>query len=212
MKHLLVLTLASLLATGLMAQDDWELIKNEDNIRVYSRKEQGGDLYVIKAVTQAQTNLTALAALLKDADNYTSWMHAAEKSQLLESPSKRRFSYYLHSDVPWPANDRDVVVETRIKQRKDKVIVTQSHNIEGKIPKKEDITRLKHLDASWKFRPLGQDQVKITYIGKFKPQDYIPDWLQQEIYLVAPYNTIKNMRKEVRNPKYQGASLGFITN
>lgn len=217
MKRIVFLILFLLFYSYCFAQEgqsakDWEVIKEEDGITVYARKSAGDEYYIIKAITHKRTNLSALVALLKDAAHYTEWMHAAEESWLVNQHSKDEFTYYLHSNLPWPAEDRDVVVKTRIRQRNDKVIVTKSTNIEGEIEPREDITRMKYLDASWKFEPTGYGKVRIVYKGKFLTHDYIPDWLQEEIYHVAPYNTIKNMRKAVSQPKYQNANISFIRN
>lgn len=213
MKTKLFIIIVLLFNGYLSAQDtQWERIKKEDGIEVFARKEADGKYYVIKVITETRTKLSALVALLKDADNYTEWMHAAEESRLLKRYNKYEFSYYLHSDVPWPAQDRDVVIKTHIKQRDDKVIVTHSHNIKGEVAPKEDITRMKYLNASWKFTPIAGGKVKIIYQGKFRTHDYLPDWLQEEVYHIAPYNTIKNMCEVVSRPKYKHAIVEYIQN
>jgi hypothetical protein len=182
------------------SQEKWELIKDSDGIKVYTKTKDNSPYVEIKAVSMLDGEILTFRDMMNDVTNYKEWMHAAEKTDLIRRESSSEFIYYMHSDFPWPAKDRDIVIKTVLHYKPEKGIVyTESESIKGMLEKKDGINRIGDLQASWHFEKEGEDRVKVTYYGRIKPSVQLPDWLAEIVYNTGPFNTIKNMREYIRN-------------
>ena len=190
--------------------DNWELIRNDDGIKVFSKKNDHSGYIEIKGISSVYTNLKACVALMNDVDNFKQWMHATEEASLIKRSGEYQFSYYLHSDIPWPAKDRDVVINLRIlRNPKTRTIYTKSHNITGVIPVKEDIQRISSVNSSWEFTPLKNNEIQIIFKTRVQTGIDLPDWLANKIYHLGPFHTIKNMKQIIQKEKYQSADINL---
>ena len=92
----LFLTVFSLLAFNIIfAQQDWELRKNEDNIKVFTKKKKGYPLKASKVTTVMETTLPRLVAVLMDADNFYKVVPTSKNSKLLKIISDSERIYYV---------------------------------------------------------------------------------------------------------------------
>lgn len=185
------------------AQDDWDLIKNSEGIKVYSKTSDNNENVEIKAVSSLKGELKTFHKIMNDVPNYKKWMHAAEETTLLKRKNSSEFTYYMHSDFPWPAKDRDIVIKTVLHYKPENgEVYTVSKSVNGLIGKKDGINRIRDMEASWHFSEEGNEKVKVTYYGKITPSIQLPDWLAKIVYNTGPYNTIKNMREYIRKNSF----------
>ena len=192
------------------ATGNWNLIKNDSGIKVYTKSESKTNQIEIKAISTTQSTLEAFAALMTDVDNFQEWMYAAEESSLIKKNNNFHFSYYLLSDMPWPAEDRDVVLDFRIlRNTESNMIYTQSSNIKGMIPEKENIQRIDAVESSWQFISMGDNKVKIIFKTRITPSIRLPGWLADKVYNLGPYHTIKNMKQYIQKDKYQKSNMNL---
>ena len=203
-----ILILFLLFPMNIYANGHWNLIKDKDGIEIYSKSETNSGYIEIKGVSEVKSNLKAFVALMKNVNNFKNWMHAAKETSLIRKNNEYHFSYYLHSDIPWPAKDRDVVLNLRIfRDTNNQVIYTKARNLEGIIPKKENIRRIASVKSSWRFVPIKDNKVQIIFKTRVKPAIQLPDWLAEKIYNIGPYHTIKNMKQMVQKQEYQSARI-----
>lgn len=190
--------------TYLYSSGSWNLVKDSENIKVYIKDSKDNSEYVnLKAVTHAKGSIASFASLMHDVENYNRWMHAVKETFIVAQQDEFQFTYYMLTDFPWPANDRDAVINMRFEWNPEtKTFVTISKDVEGLVPVKEDIVRVEEVKASYTFIQKSQDQIKIVYKGKIKPGIKLPDWLMEKVYHIAPFNTLKNIKEVVLKPEY----------
>jgi hypothetical protein len=199
-----------LFSLNIYAAKNWELIKEDEGIRIFSKSDNNSEFIEIKGVSETRGSLKPFVALMRDVNNFKNWMHAIKRSSVIERINENHFSYYLHSDIPWPGRDRDVVLNLRISRNpNNKVIYTETKNIPGVIPKKEGIRRIPSVKSSWQFIPLESNRIRIIFKTRIKPGVQLPDWLADMIYNQGPYHTIKNMKEMVNRQKYQSANINL---
>lgn len=185
-------------------QDKWELVKEDKQIKVYlNKKQQNKHLTHVRAFSKTNKgSLEEFYSLMKDVDDYMSWMHGIKKIKLLERQRENEFTYYMLSDFPWPAKDRDIVIKTKVHYEKNKALVyTNSQKKENVIPEKEDIRRIKNMHASWSFEQISPETIKIMYEGKIYSSIVLPDWLKNHVSYIGPFNTIKNIKETVESSR-----------
>jgi hypothetical protein len=193
----------------LYSQINWTLVKDSDNIKVYIAEDDQDDQFInIKAVTQARGSVASFAQIMYEVENYKQWMHAVEETFVVAQKTDYHFSYYMLTDFPWPAQDRDAVINMKFDWNPEKkTFVTYSKNVNGIVPIKEDIQRVEEVQASYTFIQKNSDRVEIKYQGRIKPGVQLPEWLMERVYHIAPYNTLKNLRELVLKDDYRQASF-----
>ena len=196
----IIFFLTSLSAIPAFTQDNWELVKEDEQIKVYLNKKQNNKhlTHVRASSTTNRGSLKDYYALMKNVDNYKSWMHGIKNIELLERENENEFTYYMLSDFPWPAKDRDIVINTKVHYEKNKNLVyTDAENQQNMVPEKEGIQRLKKMSASWSFEQINPETIKIKYEGKIYSSIVLPDWLKKHVSYIGPFNTIKNIKEEI---------------
>jgi ribosome-associated toxin RatA of RatAB toxin-antitoxin module len=184
-----------------ISQENWELVKDDEQIKVYLNKNSDRDrLTHVKATSITKASLKECYELLKEVNQYNTWMHGTEKVKLVEQYNPNKFTYYMLTDFPWPAKDRDVIIKTKIHFKKNKgVVYTVSQNEKNVIPKKEDIRRIQKMNASWKFKKIEPNKIKIIYEGRVLSSVVLPDWLKKHVSYIGPFNTIQNLREKINS-------------
>ena len=203
-----ILVLFVLLPLSFYGKAEWELIKDKKGIEIYTKKGNNREYIEIKGVSEVRSNLKAFVALMKDVNGFKDWIHAAKETSLIRKNNEYHFSYYLHSEIPWPGRDRDVVLDFRIlRDSENQAVYTKSSDLTGVIPEKDGIRRIPSVKSSWRFVSLNGDRVRIIFKTKVKPNIQLPGWLAERIYNKGPYHTIKNMKQMVQKEKYQSARI-----
>jgi len=188
--------------------DNWELIKEDKGIRIYSKSDPSSDFIEIKAVSQVESTVEAFAALMNDVENFKNWMHATKEARLIHRSGKYRYTYYLLSGLPWPAQDRDVILNLSIhRDPETEAVYTRSKNVQGLIAEKQGIQRIQSVETSWRFVPESENKIKIIFHTRVLPNVKLPEWLAQQIYHRGPYHTITNMKEVITHQKYRKARV-----
>src|SRR5450631_4132077 len=98
------------------AQTGWNLKKDKDGIRVYSRTSENLKYNELKAELTVQARPSDLAALILDITNYHEWSFNTKLSYVVKPVSPSELYFYSEIESPWPASNRDLVVHLRISQ------------------------------------------------------------------------------------------------
>lgn len=194
-------------------QEDWEFLRGEDGIEVYSRKSADSPIKEIRVQNMMKTDLSSLVALMKDVDNHKNWTYANKKAEVIERYDAYSWVFYGYSNAPWPVQDRDMVINATLSQDPVTRVVTNEGNCNPELlPEKEGVVRVPECRSVWTLEPVGADSVFVTLEIKIDLGGSLPAWLINMVSHKGPYQTIKNMEEEVRKPKYRNAKLDYITN
>lgn len=206
--------LSLLLLSGLaVADEDWSLARDSNNIKVWTRLEAGHPVRTFKATTVVKSTVTGLVALILDTGNASSWIYRIDRVEVLRrDDEKASFVVRVVTDFPWPLNDRDVVVAGQIVQdEKTGSVHISSHTpAKGQYAEFPGYVRMSDFDGQWLFRPLPGGLVEVTMIGRADPGGIIPASAVNLIIHETPYYTLKGLRKVIGDPRYQKAQLEQI--
>lgn len=212
MKFLLILlTTFSVFTINYSYASEWQLIKNKSDIKVYSRFPEDSDFKEIKIESVVESDLSALVALLTDVPNYPNWIYACNNSKLIKKVSDTEEYYYAQTDAPWPFSNRDVVMHSVMTQdNATKILKFNSYGTPSMYPLVDEVVRVKDISVSWKLIPISDNKIKIQYHLKADPGGFIPSWLANLTVDIGPYNTMINMRDELKKEKYQNVNFDFV--
>lgn len=183
-------------AVDLFAQKDWELIRNREGIKVY-RKDTDSSAYksiMVEAVFDGSWE--KLVRILKDINHHPDWVYKSVNSRLLKSANAYDITYYTVTQMPWPIEDRDVVINMKFKE--DNVgklhrIVTNSDPDE--LPKKAGLVRVPYFKAVWQVRALDKNRIAINYVVSVNPGGELPAWLVNAFAVKGPFETFRKLEQ-----------------
>jgi hypothetical protein len=201
MKKLVLFSLLVSCFLSAMAQNNWELKRNENGIEVYIKKSPVGNLKELRVVCELDATKEQLINTLQDIPNYNDWVFSNKKSTILKTISPERIIYYTESRLPWPIKDRDLIVELNIDDTAD-VLNVQAKSLPGYLPKKNNYVRVPYSLATWKVTQLSNNKLKVDYTFSVDPGGSIPVWLVNATLAIGPYNSFVKL-KELLRVKYK---------
>ena len=207
--------LLAVCCSALFATDEkeakWILAKDEENIKVYTRKVEGTNLKEFKGVVTIKASLTSLVVLVSDAAAAPEWLANCSETAVLKQISTKEFYTYSLSKAPWPVADRDSIVHNLISQDRDTLVVTiKQTGKPDRIKEKKNITRVKRIEGVWQFTPKKDGNIEIVYQNLSDPGGAIPVWLVNSSLVSQPYGTLIKLQEVVKREKYQNATLEFV--
>lgn len=192
-------------------KDDWKLKKHENGVAVYTRDDENSAFKELKAVAYLNTSLSSIVALLYDWDMYPKWVYKCGKSSTLKIINEKELIHYQTVLAPWPAENRDFIVNIKIEQDKvSKTVTIRSYAVGQYIPALPDYVRITKFNASWVLTPQKNGTVEIVYQLLVDPGGYVPAWIVNMAVVDGPYETLNNMKTWVAKDKYQKTIIPFI--
>ena len=191
---------------------DWQLRKEQNGIRVFTREQQGSSFAAVRAeMILEDVRLSSLVALIDDPSACALLEARCAESYTVERVSATEQFVYRHNDMPFPIKDRDVVMHFVWTQDPvTRVVVLDNRNIDGVLPENPKRIRLPSAVSGWRFEPLGQGRVLASSEGHLEPGASLPAWLLNSLLVDAPFNTMSAVATAVRLPRYSDAQLDFI--
>ena len=180
-------------------ENDWVLVKDKSNIKIFSRKFTGSEIKEIKAHTKINTPVAGLTALLMDVETFPDWMPNVKSTEILKKVSENEIYYYIEVKIPWPFSNRDNIMH--IKLHKDTVSKTESISIEGipdYIPERPDLVRIQKSCGMWEFTPGENDTTDISLRYLADPGGNVPAWVVNFFVADVPYKTLIRLKEAVR--------------
>ena len=179
------------------AQESWNLVKDENGIKVYTRIEPGSEYKAFKAEMQVNCTIETIITVLKNTETVNSWVVNCKGVKLLNNESNDQY-YYIETSLTWPFESRDMVYHFQyqnISAKQVKVIVT---GLPGYIQPGEGIVRMAKADGYWLLSAIDANNTAVTYQMHVEPGGSIPAWLANPFIRNVPYSTFRELRTIVQ--------------
>jgi START domain. len=191
------------------SQDGWVFKNEKEGVKVYFRKTS--DVYELKLITSIKVSLSGLVTLLTEVENYPAWGYKVSESREIKKVSEWETYYYSRIDFPWPLDDRDIAVHSKMEQDPlTRRITATSYAVPDIQPVQKGVVRMKNAHTKWTLIPGAGGWTYVEYYIYSDPGGSIPDWAVNMALDVGPRETIKNIRKFVSQDKYQSAKLAHL--
>lgn len=203
-----------LLSQAPQAQN-WKLELDDDkrDIQVYTRDYPGSALKEFRGVMRVKTRLSSLVALIEDHRVAPQWIHQCRALDIIERSSADEILFYMVTAAPWPVQDRDSVVLSKLTQHPETLTVRIDMQVQnGVFPVSDDMVRITDMAGYWQFSPQKDGWVEVIYQVHANPGGGIPGWLINSLVVDTPFQTLKNMQKKVQEARYQQAELLHVRN
>jgi START domain len=193
----LILFILILGANSALADTDWELAKEEDGIKVYTREVDGWDVEEFKVIAVFDVKRYLIYNVLIDVANYASWYPDLVEAVVCKRISETEFYSYSKLDLPWPTDDR--IGESHMKvthNKENKTTIIEMNTVTHCNPDAEGYTRMTKGKGFWKLTSKGEGTV-VHFQFLSDPGGSIPSWVINMFIVDNPFNTIKALKSKV---------------
>lgn len=181
------------------AGEHWKLIKDDQDIEVYSRTNTDSLLNSAKGVVSLNTSLDDLLAVLADIKTCSQWLYQCKFAHTVKQASFVERYDYIVTDMPWPVWDRDVVVRSVFQQnRATKQVEIRFSSAPNLVPLKPGLVRVKRMQGRMLLTPQGKNTVQLVYEVSVDPAGKVPKWLVNQTAMDFPFYSLKNLRELIK--------------
>jgi hypothetical protein len=192
--------LCLLLAGPVAAETRWQLVKEGHGIRIYTAVSGPRDFKSIKAVAVFEGTLEKFIAVVLDIENQPNWVYGTRRSAILKKVSNREILYYVETDLPWPASNRDAVIRTRVKENQaDNLLSVTAVGEPRAYPTQDKLVRVPHFSATWQVRTVGKNKLSLTYLLDVNPGGSLPPWIVNLFVTKGPYESFRKLSGLLKN-------------
>ena len=190
------------------AQDDWQLRKDKNGIRVYTRETDQSGFDEFRAETVLDFSPQVLLNVLKDVEQYDQWVSEVKTAEVLEKSGDTSMVYYSVIEVPFPFQDRDVVYHNTFSWDSSRTRLTiTTKGLPEYLDKKENLVRMPVGKGRWIAETLEPGMTKVTLQMLIDPGGNLPAWLVNSFIADSPYRTMKNLKTFGKKEEYQTGKL-----
>jgi hypothetical protein len=184
------------LALNASAQKDWELSKDNDDIKVYTRKTDSSDFKSIKVEAVFTGTCEKLAGIIMGVDKNIKWVYHTKSLRLIKKVNINELIYYEETSLPWPMKNRDQAI--RITLFPDSINHALKITTVGEskaIPATSGIVRVPYFLGVWQVKEISNEKISIEYYLNVDPGGSIPAWISNMFVAKGPYETFVNLSK-----------------
>lgn len=146
---------------------EWELAVEKNGVKVWTQKNPGTNLVLIKATTQIEARLASIVKLLEDLDSCAdAGCYEANMIQRLETPPGRYGAYVEYKfDMPIPGigTRHYVLFQEHYQDPETKKLDIELMAAPNKIPRDNCCVRVTHLHNSWEITPRSNGKLDILF-------------------------------------------------
>ncbi len=155
---------------------DWTLEIEEQGVRVFTKAVEGEPIKATRAIADFDADPERLLEILSDPSQSMKWMDRVSLSKMVRKINENSFIVYNQISLPWPMDDRDLVVKVDVKREGEKIIMSMK-NAPSEYPQQEGIIRMPKYTGTWVLEPLPGGRSLVTSESFSTVGGSIPNWL-----------------------------------
>lgn len=177
-------------------QEDWVLKKDEDGIRVFTRKVESTELKEFRAEMVIDGDMEQLYNVIMDFNNYNQWKPECISSKFLKETPDTITGYFL-IDVPWPADNRDCIT-TCVVERSENSIRIDYFAEPDFAPQERKTVRIPVFKGFWLLEKTEEGKLKVVQQALLDPGGIVPSWVANLTIIDSPHKSFRNLRELVK--------------
>lgn len=177
----------------------WELVEDEDNIKVWSLEIPDKDLPGFRGITMVNATIDELLTELLDFKSHSEWMWNTMESRLVKRLSDTRAIIYNMINAPWPVKDRDMVMESDYRFTPDhKALTIRFHQTkDGEVPIPWRVVRVPRIEGFYRFWSESPTRTNVLYQVEVDIGGNVPNFSARRYARKLPYETLDALRERV---------------
>jgi len=205
-----------LLLLTLLEGGEWELVKEAEGIRVYTRSVDGSAFLEFRGETVVEGSVDALVAVLYDTSNAPAWLWTCSFGMTLEEVRFEENYIFQTYDLPFPVSNRKVVLHSMLSSSEEGVRLDtrESKGYCDKHPLKRcgvvnsyDLMEIERSRGHYLFTAVGENRTKVVWQQHIEPGGTIPGWLANLLVVDIPYHSLSRLRELVQQEQYRSMTM-----
>ena len=195
-----LLSLLLLFSATTAFAENWTFLYRAADLEVFSN---GASPPTLKAQGVLAVDVVDIIAILSDVPRRTEWVRNLRESRIILDNQADHVLIYSRYHLPWPANDRDSLIETKYtKDYKNGEITIRFNAIEvaGEPPRKDAI-RIPTVDGVLHLKILDEGKTFVRYEVKLDPGGWLPQWICNFFVRDAPMEMLQAMKRRIVEKK-----------
>jgi hypothetical protein len=176
------------------AQSVWHLSKENQSIKVYTKKNDSAFYKSIKVEGVFEGSWEKLRNILMDVKHHEQWVYHTKEAYLVKKVSSNEVLYHTETSLPWPMNNRDAVIRMKLSfdpgENMGRVL---SRNEPDFLPAIKGLVRIPYYKAIWEVKLLEKNKIAITYFLDIQPGGALPAWVVNMFISTGPYETFSKL-------------------
>lgn len=176
---------------------DWELRKEMNSIKVYTRAIEGSNYHAFKAEGILYAEIPFIIGNLKDSEKISQWAPNCKTAKALKKTDNEQY-IYIETEVRFPFQNRDLVYHFKFTYppgTKDIKILIDG--IPDYISPKEGIVRIPRSNGYLFLEYINYEKTKAIYQLHAEPGGNIPPILANLNLVEMAYGTLVGLKKLV---------------
>lgn len=179
-------------------ENGWKLRKNNDSIKVYTKKKEDTRIYMYKVVAEISLKPEMVYRQVVDFRENLKYMELVDSLRCLDHQKDRLYRNYMHFNMPWPVENREMISEMEVTINQEGIYLESNHLPEH-LPDNPNAIPIKDYKQKWTIKKGScQNESRITVIGWVDPGGSIPPWVVNLFSVQTPFRFISGILKEVR--------------
>ncbi len=168
---------------------------DKDGIEVYVHRSQDMRVRGFKAIASLNMPFDSLEVIFDKVEDYPTWQSHIKTARLMHEVSDKRYHFQSRTRLPWPAKNHDLMwrVEKGWDERDGSLVYKQVCS-SNTMPEKITQGTILQAFASWRLKPVSEDEIEITYYLSVDKGGKIPGWIINLMSPSNPYHTLANLQ------------------
>ncbi|MFU8803399.1 MAG: START domain-containing protein [Bradymonadaceae bacterium] len=191
---LCLVALGFVFAPQAFASGKWEPTGTSDGVRLSKMEVEGSSIVAFRGEVVADVNIAKLIAVFIDSNERRHWVDRYAGHKTLER-SETREVYWIKFALPFPATDRDYVLQTDVAVDEDTKVFTARIKSVVDRRKGEDgcCVRAEVRNTFYRFQALPDGRTSMSVEVHTDPKGRIPTWLVNRIQRDWPSKTLSGL-------------------
>jgi len=196
MKQIVFALLLCLSMTATAAK--WTYLLEQDGIKIFSSTSSHSGVIPFKATGIVNANIKRVLNVLLDHQRKNEWSPKLDEVKMHNRISNRVYVFSEYYRTPWPATDREFLLEGKVLVHNKDNVELLAKSIENAAYSDDRYiqTDVKYLNLL--IRKVSSNKTEVTFKFHGDMKGWMPVWLMNLIQKKWPLRFIQGLRKQVR--------------
>ena len=203
----------------LMVAYSWELQKEADGIKVFTKSMEDSDYLAYRGVTIVDGSVSALVAILYDTERAPEWLHDCSFGVTLEEVTFENNYVFETYSLPFPFTDRQLIIHSQLtydgKNARLESVEANTFCLNREDTRCREVKEMNLVVVS-----RSRGHYELTYLAPYKTRviweqhiesgGSLPTWLVNASVVDIPFNSLKRLQILVKDPRYKNQTMNSI--
>ena len=179
---------------------EWKKVLEEDGVEIFLAEVPDSKFKAFRSRGIVKGNIEKYLALFREVGEMKKWSPKIIDKVVLKEVSDIEAITYQIDDIPWPVQDRDLILSNKLYlDKEEKCLKVLLHSVEDPSrPPNNDYIRAQVDWAVFSIRPQTKDTTYIDFMIHADPKGNIPAWVVNQIQRKWPYKFLKNSEEAAK--------------